>query len=68
LGQSFPESQGAVAGGQLGIDRKAARLHVEQEFHPALLALAVAIGDGNEFLLAVGRSAECREVRLSLGI
>ena len=57
LRQRLPEAQRSVAGGQLGIDRQAAGLHVQQQRLPRLLALAIAVGDGDQLLLAVGRGA-----------
>ena len=41
----------------LGSIDQAAGLHVQEQFLPRLLALAVAVGDGDQLLVAVGRGA-----------
>ena len=55
LPQRFPEPQGSVADRQLRIDRQPAGLHVQQQSLPRLLALAIAVDDGDQLLLAVRR-------------
>ena len=45
LAQGFPETKRPVAGGQLGRNRQAAALEIEQHFAPGLGALPVAVGD-----------------------
>ena len=52
LAQGFPETERPVAGGQLGRDRQAAALEIEQHFAPRLGALPVAVGDRQQLLAA----------------
>ena len=46
----FPETERPVAGGQLGRNRQAAALEIEQHFAPGLGALPVAVGDRQHLL------------------
>ena len=52
LAQGFPETERPVAGGQLGRNRQAATLEIEQHFAPGLGALPVAVGDRQQLLAA----------------
>ena len=52
LAQGFPETERPVAGGQLGRNRQAAALEIEQHFAPGLGALPVAVGDRQQLLAA----------------
>ena len=57
LAHRGPEAEPAVARGELGIDREPPVLDIQQELTPRLLALAVAIGDGDELFLPVSGGA-----------
>ncbi len=58
LAQGLPEAQGPVAGGQLGADRQAAALEIEQHVAPGLGALPVAVGDCQQLFPAILIGAE----------
>ena len=49
---SDEETEHPVAGGQLGRNRQAAALEIEQHFAPGLGALPVAVGDRQQLLAA----------------
>ena len=50
LAERLPEAERAVAERQLRTHFKAAPLEIEQNFEPGLLTLAIAVGDGDQFL------------------
>ena len=52
LAQRLPEPQGTVADGQFGTGFEAPALEIEQQLPPALRALAVAIRQGYNVLVA----------------
>ncbi len=52
LAQRLPEAERAVADGELRRYRQAAALEVEQQLQPALLALAVAVAQADDVLVA----------------
>jgi len=53
LTHRFPEPQRTVADRQVGLDLQATGLAVQQQLLPRLLALPVAVAEGDQFLLAV---------------
>src|SRR5262249_34398266 len=57
LPHRLPEPQRPIADRQLRLDRQPPRLHVQEQFLPRLLALALPVLDGNQLLLAVRRGA-----------
>lgn len=54
LPHRLPEAQGPVADHQLRIDGKPSGLHLQQQAQPGLLALPVAVGQGDQFFFSVG--------------
>ena len=54
LPHRLPEAQRPVADRQRRLDLQAAGLAVQEQLLPRLLALPVAVGDGDQLLLAVG--------------
>jgi site-specific DNA recombinase len=54
LTHRFPKAQRPVPDRQARLDRQAMGLHVEQQLLPRLLALPVAVGDGDQLLLPLG--------------
>ena len=59
LARRLPEAEGALAGGKLGVDDQAVLVaQAEQQLVPALLALAEAVVDRQELLLAAGIGAD----------
>lgn len=54
LPHRLPEAPGAVADRQGRVDRQPPRLDVQEQFLPRLLALPLAVLDGDPLLLAVG--------------
>ena len=66
LSQRGPEAQGAVPHGQLRRERQSSILEIHQQLVPALLALAIAIDHGNQFLLPIGRGAHQDQQALPL--
>src|SRR5262249_33817917 len=58
LPYGLPEPQRPVADRQLRLDRQPACLHVQEQFLPRLLALALTVLNGDQFLLAVGRGPQ----------
>ena len=66
LGERLPEAERAVGDGELRPDRKSASLEIEQEFLPRLRALAHAVGQADQFLLALRRRADDHEQALRI--
>src|SRR5215211_2337420 len=64
--ERLPEAQRAVGDRKLGPDRKPAPLQVEEELAPRLRALAHAIDEADEFLLAFRRGADDDQQALRL--
>ena len=62
----FPEAKCAIAGGQLGGDRQAARFQVNQQFAPALRAFAHAHLETEQLLLAFRRGPDQHQHALGL--
>ena len=54
----LPEAERAVGDREFGADRKPAPLQVEEQLPPGLRALAHAVDEADEFLLALGRGAD----------
>ena len=54
LPHRLPEAQRPVADRQARLDLQATGLHVQQQFLPGLLALPVAVADGDQLLLPLG--------------
>jgi site-specific DNA recombinase len=64
--QRLPEAERPVAGGQLGRDRQAARLEVDQQLPPALRALAHPDLEAEQFLPALRRRPDEHQHAFSL--
>jgi len=58
LSKRLPETESAVADGELGIDREAAGLQIQEQLLPGLLALAVAALHGEVWSIVVDRISE----------
>src|SRR3954447_5267488 len=63
-----PEAERAVASGQLGGDRQATSLEVDQQLPPALGALPQADLKANQLLLALRRRADQHHDAPALGL
>src|SRR5258705_1205244 len=68
LADRFPEPERAVGHGELWRDRQASGFRVEQPLAPVLCAFAGAVGEADEFLLALRRCADQDEDALLLVI
>jgi hypothetical protein len=66
LRKRLPEAKRSVTDRELGVGREAARLHIKEQLLPGLLALAVAVDDGQELLLATGGRAHQDQDALTL--
>ena len=66
LVERLPEAKGAVADRNFGRDGKAAALHLDQEFAPALGALPDTDLEPDEFLPALGRRANQHQHALGM--
>ena len=58
LAERLPEAERAVGDGELGRDRQPAPLQIEQQLPPGLRALAHAVGEADQLLLALWRRAD----------
>ena len=66
LAERLPEAERAVAERQLRTHFKAAPLEIEQNFEPGLLTFAIAVGDGDQFLLSLVRGPDDHQDTLLL--
>ena len=66
LAERLPEAERAVAERQLRTHFKAAPLEIEQNFEPGLLTFAIAVGDGDQFLLSLVRGPDDHQDALLL--
>jgi hypothetical protein len=66
LANRLPETERAIADGQLGIERQAASLDVQEQCFPRLFALAEAVSDRNQLLAAIRRGAHQNQDALAI--
>ncbi len=66
LAERLPEAERAVGDGELRGDRQTAPLQIEQQLAPVLRALAGAVGEADQLLLALRRRADNHEHALLL--
>ena len=66
LVERFPEAERPVADGDLGRDRKPAGLQIDEQFLPALRALAHARRQAEQLLLALRRGADDHQYAFGL--